>query len=67
MSFTLNRKFKTELTMEEVAYIAVACGEYQRLYGDSADKDVLKTMRNLVNRLGHEMSDNPDNKKPNGH
>lgn len=67
MSFTLNEKITTELTCEEIAYIAVAVGEYQRLYEKTADADVLRVMRHLVDRLGREMANHPDNDKPNGH
>jgi len=65
MGFTLNEKIKTELTWQEISLIAVACGEYQRQYKDTADKDVLKTMRFLVDRLGREMANVSD--KTNGH
>ena len=36
-------------------------GEYQRLYKDTADKDILQRMTELVNRLGYEMYDHPYN------
>jgi len=67
MAFTLNEKITTILTWEEICLISVACGEYQRLYGEDADKDVLRTMKFLIDRLGREMANHPDNDKPNGH
>ena len=67
MSFTLNGKITTELTVEEVSAIAVACGEYLRLYANIADLKTARTMLNLTNRLGRELYDHPDNDKPNGH
>ena len=66
MSFTINEKITTELTWEEIALIAVACGNYLEKY-KNADKKQIKTMTNLVNRLGVEMYNHPDNDKPNGH
>lgn len=67
MGFTINEKITTELTWKEVSLIAVACGLYQEQYSETADKDILKTMRWLVDRLGREMYNHPDNDKPNGH
>jgi hypothetical protein len=42
-------------------------GGFLCLYSDDADKDVLRTMKFLVDRLGREMANHPDNDKPNGH
>jgi len=67
MGFTINEKIKTELTYKEIALIAVACGVYQEQFSETADKDILRKMASLVNRLGKEMYDHPDNDKPNGH
>ena len=67
MGFTINEKITTELTWEEISLIAVVFGEYQERYEQSAGKEVLKTMSSLVNRLGREMYNHPDNDKPNSH
>lgn len=56
MGFDLNENITTVLNWKEVSLIAVAIGEYQRLYSEDADEDVIKTMTNLVNRLGTELS-----------
>lgn len=67
MAFTLNEKILTTITLEEICLISVACGEYQRLYSENIDEDSLKKMKHLVDRLGREMANHPDNDKPNGH
>jgi len=67
MGFTINETITTELHYKDIALIAVAMGEYQKLYKDTAEKEVLQRMERLVNRLGAEMADHPDNDKPNGH
>lgn len=61
MGFTINKTIKIELNYKDIALIAVAFGEYQRLYKDTADKEILEKMRNLTNRLGSEMSNHLDN------
>jgi len=61
MGFTINETIKTELHNKDIALIVVAMGEYQRLYKDTADKDILQRMTELVNRLGYEMYDHPYN------
>lgn len=67
MGFTINETIKTELSYKEIALISIACGSYLERHSENADKEVLKIMRNLVNRLGKEMYNHPDNDKPNGH
>lgn len=67
MGFTINEKITTELTWKEISLITIACGNYIDEYKESADKEVLKTMTTLINRLGREMYNHPDNEKPNGH
>lgn len=67
MRFAINEKITTELNWEEIALIAVVFGEYQERYEQSEGKEVLKTMSSLVNRLGRELYNHPDNDKPNGH
>jgi hypothetical protein len=59
MGFTINGEITTKLHYKDIALIAVAMGEYQRLYMETADKDIIDRMRNLVNRLGNEMADCP--------
>jgi hypothetical protein len=51
----INETIKTELNYKDIALIAVALGDYQRNYKDTASPDVLKHAVNLVNRLGAEM------------
>lgn len=61
MGFTINETITTTLHYKDIALIAIAMGEYKKLYKDTADKDVLKRMELLVNRLGEEMYNHPDN------
>ena len=61
MSCTINEKIVTELHYKDVALIAVAMGIYQNLYKDIADKEILNRMRNLVDRLGNEIGNCPQN------
>ncbi len=67
MGFTINETIITELHYKDIALIVVAIGEYQRLYKDTADKEVLQRMANLVDRLGVEMYNHPDNDNQHGH
>jgi hypothetical protein len=55
MGFDIKETVTVKLNYKDIALIAVAMGEYQRLYKDSADKEVLSRMRSLVNRLGKKM------------
>jgi len=55
MGFTINETITTELHYKDIALIAVAMGEYQRLHKDTADDEIIQRMINLVNRLGVEM------------
>ena len=57
MGFTINNTITTKLDYKDVALIAVALGEYQRLYKDSADPDILEQARRLADRLGNELYD----------
>ena len=61
MGFTINETIKTELHYKDIALIAIALGEYQMRYKKTADKEILERMARLVNRLGQEMYNNPDN------
>lgn len=61
MGFTINETITTELHYKDIALIAVAMGEYQRLYKETADKKTLQRMIRLVNRLGEELYNHPDN------
>ena len=59
MGFNINETVTTKLHYEDIALIAVAMGIYQDQYKDTADKDTLDRMRKLVDRLGHEMANCP--------
>jgi len=61
MGFTINETITTTLHYKDIALIAVAMGLYMEQYKDTADKDILERMRNLVDRLGYELYDHPDN------
>jgi hypothetical protein len=63
MGFTINEEITTKLHYKDIALIAVAMGEYQRLYKETTDKETIDRMRNLVNRLGNEMADCPHKRK----
>jgi len=57
MGFTINKEITTKLEYQDIALIAVAMGIYQENYKETADKDILDRMKNLVDRLGREMYD----------
>lgn len=57
----INETIKTTLHYKDIALIAVAFGLYQEKYKKTASKDVLLRMDRLVNRLGEEISNNPNN------
>ena len=65
MSFNINEYITTKLHYKDIALIAVAIGDYQERHKD-ADKEVLQRMTNLVNRLGSEMYNCPED-DDNGH
>jgi len=67
MGFYINEKIKTKLHYKDISLIVVAFGDYQERFKDTADKEVLDRMKNLVNRLGIEMYNSPRNNKPNSH
>jgi len=67
MGFYINETIETKLDYKDIALIAVVFGDYQERFKDTADKEVLRRMKNLVDRLGVEMYNNPKNDKPNGH
>ena len=67
MGFYINETFKTELHYKDVVLISIAFGDYIEKYGSKMDEEQKTRMNNLVNRLGVEMYDHPDNDKPNGH
>jgi predicted SpoU family rRNA methylase len=60
MGFTINEEITTTLHYKDICLIAVTFGEYQTLYKDTADEEILTRMRNLVNRLGVEMYNTKD-------
>ena len=59
MGFNINETITTKLHYKDIALIAVAMGMYQEQYKDTADKDILDRMKKLVDRLGHEMANCP--------
>lgn len=67
MGFFINEEIITKLHYKDIALIAATFGDYQERYANTADKDVLERMEKLVNRLGSEMVNNPENDKPDSH
>jgi len=67
MGFYINEEIETKLHYKDISLISVAFGIYQEQFKDTADKEVLERMKDLVNRLGYEMYNNSENDKPNGH
>lgn len=67
MGFYINEEITTKLHYKDISLIAVAFGDYQERYSDKDPDEVIKRMRDLVNRLGREMSDSPKNDEPNNH
>jgi hypothetical protein len=61
MGFTINETITTELHYKDIAVISVAIGEYQRLHKKTGDNEFYDRMTRLVNRLGEEMYNHPDN------
>jgi hypothetical protein len=55
MGFNINEEISTKLHYKDIVLIAVAMGEYQRLYKEKSDKKTIDRMIKLVNRLGKEM------------
>ena len=67
MGFYVNKEITTKLDLREVVDITSVFRHYVRSFGDKMDEEQKTRMYNLVNRLGKELYDNPDNDKPNGH
>lgn len=67
MGFYINEEIETKLHYKDISLIAAAFGDYQERFNDTADKEVLDRMTNLVNRLSTEMYNHPHNDNPNGH
>ncbi len=65
MGFTINETVKVELHYTDIANICIIFYEYKTK--NSADKRVLQGMEKLINRLGIELANHPDNDKPNEH
>ena len=51
----INETITTKLHYKDIALIAVAMCEYQRLYKDTANPEILQRMNHLVDRLGVEL------------
>lgn len=60
MGYTINEEITTTLHYKDICLIATTFGEYQRLYENTADEEIITRMRNLVNRLGVEMYNTKD-------
>ena len=67
MGFYINEEIKTKLHFKDIVLITVAFGDYIEKYDEEIDNEQKTRMNKLVNRLGQEMYNNPDNNKPNGH
>lgn len=67
MGFYINEEIETKLHFKDIVLITAAFGDYIEKYGERMDEEQKTRMNKLVNRLGKEMYDNPDNDKPNGH
>lgn len=67
MGFYINEEIETKIHYKDISLIAVAFGDYQERFKDTADKEILDRMKKLVNRLGVEMYNHPKNDEPNGH
>lgn len=61
MGFTINEEITTKLHYKDIASIMVLVGLYTEVYKETADKEFLKRINNLVNRLGKEMYNHSDN------
>jgi len=62
MGFNINETIETKLHYKDISLIAVALGEYQERYKNSAEPEILKRAKDIVNRLGNEMSNFPQDK-----
>ena len=60
MGFNINETITTELHYKDVTLIAVALGDYQERCKDHGDSEILKRAKDLVNRLGREIADCPE-------
>jgi hypothetical protein len=67
MGFYIKEEIKTKLHYKDIALITVAFGDYIENYGDKMGTEQKTRMNKLVNRLGNEMYNHPDNDKPKGH
>lgn len=67
MGFYINEEIETKLHYKDIILITTAFGDFINNYGDKIDKEQKTRMTNLVNRLGNEMYNTPENDEPNGH
>ena len=67
MGFYINEEIETKLHYKDIALITVAFSDYIEKYGDKMDEEQKTRINKLVNRLGNEMYNHPDNNKPNSH
>ena len=61
------RQKKITLHYKDIILLTVACMDYIERLGHVMSSEDKKTIRVLVNRLGTEMYNHPDNDKPNAH
>jgi hypothetical protein len=67
MGFYINEEIETKLNFKDILLITVAFGDYIEKYDEKIDNEQKTRMNKLVNRLGQEMYNHPDNNKPNSH
>lgn len=67
MGFYINEEIETKLHFKEIIEITVAMNHYIDLYKDRMEDEQKTRMLSIINRLGREMYDHPDNDKPNSH
>ncbi|GGG97626.1 hypothetical protein [Pedobacter zeae] len=66
MGFNINEKINTELHYKDVSLITVALSIYLNEGGDKIDKEVSDRAKRLIDRLGYELYDCPQDEH-NGH
>ena len=67
MGFYIKEEIETKLHYKDIALITAAFGDHIEKYGDKMDEEQKTRMNKLVNRLGNEMYNHPENDKPNSH
>jgi hypothetical protein len=67
MGFYIHEEFETKLHFKDVCCIQMAISHHLEEHGEHIDSEMKTRMNKLINRLGREMYDHPDNDKPNAH